>query len=612
MIQFRQQESQSMAQQHYESHLQLLRQQGIHYATLLPERLPQRPPALSRFATIQALRQTTTTYAQTYLILGWGDGQIADLFLKDPLVGRRQAHVVVLPEEAQYFAQRLAESDFQELINRPNLTIHLIDSEDTVRRLIGSAFPTHQAIASLAGVVVIDQHPLSPAAATQRAAWRPLIDTQMETALDSLGNDVFDTFTGARHAMLHGDHLITAPRISTYLNLYQGQTAIVVASGPSATEHLADIAAVQDETIVIVADSMLKACYDAGIDPDFVAVVERPQIIGQLFSGQLERSTKTRLVTLPVAHPDVVTPYAETSRLIWWWAGDNLYPWIDPTEPSRNSGRSTGTLGVALAGVLGCERAILVGHDLAMKGDQTHSADVHGLTQEVMERENQKYTRTNPNVHQRLIDVPGNNDNLVTAVGVWNIFRQDIEGIIRCYPKTSFININAGTDTGAMIRGTEAGCLPSATGATLERQWPDHNVDEEAVLAFRDKCRAIPAIFESITERFTEELATLDDWRALDIDRPAIDTLSRQIDLADIAGENQYWFRYVFRAALHNLQLRLHYNTHVATELETNWNQIQVMRMYMRTMLSLCTKLATRIPGNESAAIETVVQEEQA
>jgi len=292
------------------------------------------------------------------------------------------------------------------------------------------------------------------------------------------------------------------------------------------------------------------------------------------------------LFAVPVVHPASTEPF--NGRVAWWWNADDLFPWLDPNEPRCSSGRSAGTMEIALAGILGVKTVYLIGHDLAYKNGKTHADGVAAYTAECIERENKQLSRNNPNYYLRLIDAPKNGGGTIVTSGVWEIFRSDIEAIITTFQETEFVNVNILTGEGARITGAVAGTVPEKSGVTLEKSHPKRIVDEQGCESYRMKCKNILSDCAKIEERFLAIREKLRDAKPLQYSRKEIEKIGEEVDLTEIVSrENRAWFAYVFRAALRNLMVKLHHNTFVGTMAERNWNQLQVMRLYVESIPNL-------------------------
>ncbi len=577
--------------QRYQQARVMLQQQAPVIAQALPEQWPASVPTLPQRPTLDAARLATSTLNEGLLLIGLGDGSILQ-FLRGDANGRSKlVHVLVLMPEIPHFAHLLGIVDLPLLFKELHLSLHLVLNANELGSVISRAFTNHGQIARLAGTRTVDTHALAPNAERMRDEIHPAIGKLLLERYDCLGNDVYDTFLGAKHALMHGRKIITQPRSSDYAYRYAGKSALCIASGPSVSAHYERIREIQHEHVIICADSILGGLLKNGIEPDFVCMVERPDVMHALIDGHAEQC-RTVIFALPVVHPTSVIPFGE--RVAWFWNADDLYPWLDANEPRLSSGRSAGTITASVAGLLGIKEAWLLGHDLAYRNDgQSHGVGTAPLAVESQAEWAKDLSRTSANYHKRLIDTPKNGGGYLQTTGVWEIFRSDIEGIIQSYQgRTTFINVNAADEVGAVIKGTTAGGLPLATGVALEKSHPQRAWNETQWETYRSRGRQLLADFATVQERFKEYDLELATWRPLSHDREAVESMGKKIDLGTIVSpENAAWFTYVFRAALRNLMVKLHHNTFVRTMAERNWNQVQIMRLYLHSVPSLIERL---------------------
>jgi hypothetical protein len=551
----------------------------------LPKEWPQSTVAVDQDVTIKALRKATSALNEGLLIVGFGDGSILNYLRQDPRGRMKLIHMIVLPCEMVAYAHALGTMSLGEICQQLRISFCLARNLEEVRLNLQGTYGHHGSVARLAGTAILDSHSLTPAAEELRKEWLPQINKTIIERFDSIGNDVYDTFLGAKHALMHGDKVMRKPRSSDYRNRYKGKTALCIASGPSMNAYIEQIKAVQHEHVIICADSIFGCLLDHGIQPDFVTMVERNIELGFLVKDNGPRSTSV-LFALPVVHTDSTDPF--DGRVAWWWNSDDLYPWIDPKEPFCSSGRSAGTMCVALAGLLGVKTAYLIGHDLAYKNGKTHADGVAAFTAQGMESINSELSRDNPNYYHRLIDAPKNGGGTLVTSGVWEIFRADNEAIIANCRETEFVNLNILTGEGAKIAGAVAGSLPEKSGIALEKSHPQRNVDEQACSSYIQRCKNILSDCAKVEERFLTIKEKLIRAKPLQYSRKEVEKIGEEVDLTGIvSSENRAWFAYVFRAALRNLMVKLHHNTFVGTMAERNWNQIQVMRLYVDSIPNL-------------------------
>jgi hypothetical protein len=574
----------------YRTRLDHLVSQAPYLTGLLPVLAPAAIPGRDRPRMLAALRSELATRNEDLFILGVGDGSAINLIARDGVAQRKRLHLIVfLPTEAEDLARAMADGAITALLACPQATMHLIRTLDEVRALLQRIYGSHAEIVRVAGAGILADHPLCPAAATVRDQWLPAIRKTLAERLDCLGNDVYDTFLGAKHALMHGRALVRHPRLGDILRAGAGASAICIASGPSARPHFDRIRAIQHEHIIICADSILGGLVDAGIQPDFVCMVERTDDMHRLVDHVAGRTTAT-MVALPVLHPSSIAGFGD--RVVWFWNADDLYPWLDPAHPRSNTGRSAGTATAAVAAVLGVSDAWLVGHDLAYHDGRSHADGTATYATEQQALVTKVLDRNHPNYYYRRFSVPRNGGGTVETTGVWEIFRSDLEGIIAACPGIRFRNPNISDGVGAVIAHAVPGDLPGPTGTPISKPTPRRAWDDTAWTTFRDRALRLRDDLATIRSRcatMQQELAQV---------RPLGVTLRQAVDLADrldvskmVSEDNRPLITYVFRAALRNLTLRLHYNTFVRTDAERAWNQVQVLRLFAATMPGLVARL---------------------
>jgi hypothetical protein len=576
--------------QRYQQARKNLFQQAPVIAQALPDQWPAEVATLDQRRTVEAMRLATSTANEGLLLIGLGDGSVLKYLRGDPNGRSKLIHVLILVPELRMFAHLLGAIDLGPLFKELQLSFHLVMNEGDLGSVIGRAFSNHGQIARLAGTRIIDTHALVPEAEELRKHFRPRIDKLVMERYDCLGNDVYDTFLGAKHALMHGKKIITQCRSSDYGGRYAGKSALCIASGPSVAAHYERIREIQHEHIIICADSILGGLLANGIEPDFVCMVERPDSMHPLIDAHAPKC-RTTMIALPVVHPTSVIPFDE--RVVWFWNADDLYPWLDASEPRLSSGRSAGTITASVAGVLGVKTAWLIGHDLAFNNGQSHGAGVAQFTVECQADWAKDLSRSHTNYHKRLIDVPKNGGGTTETTGVWEIFRSDLEAIIRSYDgRTTFINVNANDQVGAVINGTQGGTLPAVGAGPLEKSHPQRAWTEAQWEAYRTRALQLREDFASVEKRFKELDQELATWRPLAHSREAVEAMGKRLDLGTIVSpDNSAWFTYVFRAALRNLMVKLHHNTFVRTMAERNWNQVQIMRFYLQSIPKLIERL---------------------
>ncbi len=579
-----------MTQTRYEQALDTIRKQGGDLSVRLPKEWPSTASRIDAASTLRSIRQAASTVNELIIAIGWGDGEALRLLSKDALNSRKQVHWILFPSERKELAHFLGTEDFECLGTFSKLHLHLPENINELTDLLRSAFPSHESISRLAGASILADHPLTPEALQERQSWLPIIQKTLVERFDCLGNDVYDTFMGAKHALMHGRRMVDCLRSADLHNAYKDIPAISLVSGPSAKQHLEHIRSIQNECIIIVADSYLAGALEAGIEPDFVTIVERP-VDHYLVLKESVENTNATLVCLPVVHPNAVNLFPP-ERCVLWWNSDELYPWLDPKEPMMACGRSTGTMGVALAAMLGCESVYLVGHDLAFDADGRSYAA--GVSAQATINDNKVYggkaawSYNDPNYYKRIFDVPRNGGGIIQARGVWEIFRGDVEAIIKIHTHAKFINLNISRGEGAVIAGAIAGNLPDPLGKPADKKLPNIKKERETWEAYKERALKVAEDWQTLSDKCVDLLDEVENWQPLAISSEEITRVTREFDIGTIVSpENASLFRYIFRAALRNCMVRLQQNTFVRTFAEKEWNQVLALRMFASTLKDL-------------------------
>ncbi len=418
---------------------------------------------------------------------------------------------------------------------RPGLTVHRAETPAEATVLLRAVFAEHRAITTLGGARVVGDDP----------AWTAPIEARLCEFLEDLGNCPLDAWQGARNAIRNGAAIATGHTSFDLFDALKGHPAICVGSGPSATpEMLREVARLSRNHYIFACDTIVDALHAAGCTPHFVCMLERPPEMQKTISKARRAST---LIAPPVVDPECVKPFG---RAVFWWAGDELYPWLDPTVPPANCGRSAGTLSVAAAVLAGCNSIHLIGHDLCYApGFKSYTDVAHPLAHSTWVDSTSRHA--NGGYGAARIQVPGYSQHPVWTCGMWNLFRSDIESIVAANPDRRFFNAAADFQ-GAFIAGISSyGSLPE--------HGPAQSVDPQPRLpssTVRNPAERIPSILADL-EKLHE--AAVMAQVALRDDACPLNQLSAELGMSRIVSiENVRLFRYITRPIYTSLELRLH------------------------------------------------------
>ncbi len=156
---------------------------------------------------------------------------------------------------------------------------------------------------------------------------------------------------------------------------FQGVPAVVCAAGPSLDKQLPKLREVADRVVVVSIGQTLRSLRRAGIEPDFVHLVESQDVRHQLTDAG--DTSDLNLVLVPNCHPELFA-LPVRSRWVAWVQANQIGCWIARSLGERrwlNSGGTVAQTSVFLADVLGCDPVILIGQDLAYTDGRAYAAD---------------------------------------------------------------------------------------------------------------------------------------------------------------------------------------------------------------------------------------------
>jgi hypothetical protein len=513
-------------------------------------------------------------------------------------------------------------------------------------------------ITTLSGTRFLFDHPLCQEAEIKRKLVLPVIQNTLCNRIQSLGNDIQDNWVGIRNVILNCFGINRWPRSEELLDAAPHNTAICLASGPSANKWLPVLKQLYwlqkgkldpiriPGPILICTDSMLGGCLKVGIVPDYCCLVERFAEMIDLFRFNIPESVT--LICLPFTDPAVV---AKFKKVIWWWGTDTAFDWADPSPKKMFCGRSSGTMTAAVAGVLDCDTAYLIGHDLAYgeattgpdgakQAGPSHSDATPELTRSEQDRVDLMASATAYQYGRQRLQVPKNGGGTIETSGIWTAFREDMEILIQVAPKTKYVNTNAlaGPDgttpwegsgpslasTGAVIAGTfpyMAGELDQPFGPTpdLALKSPLASTVAARDDAFRSRLDQLTKDWDRLITFYTEAYQTVKDAKPSNVTDEAIDILSAKIaeylntgsrpSLADQSGpsgpgpsqgltSNAIVFDVLLRSLTNNLLLKYYGTTlpqvggspGATTQKEKNWLLFQALREIIFVMAETLKK----------------------
>jgi len=216
--------------------------------------------------------------------------------------------------------------------------------------------------------------------------------------------------------------------------------AIVVAAGPSVANQIEDLRKVKGKALIIAVDRILDYLLDSGVIPDFVFTLDPIKPV--------EYFTKRKKVTIPLltfmVSNNEIFEIHEGKKIICNCSDflQDYYININKIPPKIIASSSVATAAFTACVELGFKNIILVGQDLAYKGNVTHAGGI----EEKIDLNNEIMTE-------------GVNGEIVRTRYDWKVFLKWYEDFLTIYPS---INVIDTKDSGAKIKGTKLMSLEQA------------------------------------------------------------------------------------------------------------------------------------------------------
>ena len=274
--------------------------------------------------------------------------------------------------------------------------------------------------------------------------------------------------------------LVDEPPLCSIKDLYKGKTAVVCSAGPTLAENIETLKKYKDNVIIISVGPAFRSLVKAGITPDFLCVIENKDCTGQIKGLDL---SQTALVLEPYTHPKFHQRKNETKQT-FSHISSNLPPntiWKNLVDIDITEYASKGTVSYCAlntARILGCNKIVLVGQDLAFIGEQVYSKDsiykdlkirfnnelnkyeifaedfdsYSDALSQCVTKENRDIiaARRIANYNKKLVSVKGINGEMLPTEIVYTTFVSHISKFTNLHPEIEYINTSL---KGALIKG---------------------------------------------------------------------------------------------------------------------------------------------------------------
>jgi hypothetical protein len=170
-------------------------------------------------------------------------------------------------------------------------------------------------------------------------------------------------------------NLLNEIPISKYKDVYAGKTALVISAGPTLDRNIPIIKKYRDNVVIFTVGTAVKTLYENGIKPDFLCVIETYDSSKQLAGLDL---SDVIFITEPYSNPNLRKfKFKQTLSHMSSNSPINQF-WATIVEEDISDCFTQGTVSYTAlncARILGCQKIILVGQDLAYIDGQCYSKD---------------------------------------------------------------------------------------------------------------------------------------------------------------------------------------------------------------------------------------------
>ena len=178
------------------------------------------------------------------------------------------------------------------------------------------------------------------------------------------------------NSLLNLKHIIRNPKISDLKDVYKGKTAIILCAGPSLNDDIELIKENQDKFVIFALNPTLKLLNKHKIKPNFIVAIENTDIVEQFCELKLDRSYL--IMEAFSYHWILLNKFRKTFSYI---SNDNFFNyWIRDCLKLNDCLETKGTVSYTAlmsAFIMGFEKIIITGQDLAYKDGLCYSRDCH-------------------------------------------------------------------------------------------------------------------------------------------------------------------------------------------------------------------------------------------
>lgn len=331
---------------------------------------------------------------------------------------------------------------------------------------------------------------------------------------EGLGSSAFteDAFLGFRNMMRNLPRILKSPDLRNWKGAGRQKPAFLVGAGPSVKPQLEHLAQLQNDVIIIAADTMLKPLSKYGIRPHLLASIERaPEIIGLL--DDPKEHSNSFLVGSAVLEPECFSKFNGPSSIYLTQIPPSKY--FPFTRSRFETGHSCMGLAMALSSYLECDPIFVMGIDLCWGEEgESHMQDVPYLQKDF-------YIQQNKTFYKNSFATQNSQGKTVRTNFFWTAFKQQFEYWARVAPSKIY-NLSP---TGLPLKGIPQLRIEEiklSTRAThfdqeLRQKWPYQRTKEirSEVEQFLASSSSVVEGLEALSKR-SQNLSPLNVFKELE------------------------------------------------------------------------------------------------
>lgn len=393
---------------------------------------------------------TFDDFKSTIVMFGIAGGYFAKELLG---IINESSNIILVEPEKEIFYKSLHYYDMTDLIKSERVSIAIGKIGENLLATFLGAYVYWTNVDSLKVVV----HPgYEDAFAEEYALLNDEVKHYSEMILVERNTEEYFGKEIAYNTAANIEYVTDSNYLSDFVGVFPEDTVgIVVAAGPSLDNNISVLHQMKGKAVIMATDTALRSLHKEGIVPDFVISID-PRKPVYLFEN-------TGFEELPFlcridSNPEVL--HMHKGCKIWANSSvffDQLYERIKRPADNLGTGGSVATAAFSALITIGIKNVVLIGQDLAYKGDITHADG------EVSKIRNEE---------KSICYVKGNNGEMIKTRGDWLMFLKWYERAIRDLPEGITV-INA-TEGGAYIEGTTVMTLQEVCDKYCEN---DLNID---------------------------------------------------------------------------------------------------------------------------------------